>query len=132
MSAYCEVKTVYKDEKLLIEALNELGFIDVENHLSTGKSALVGYAHEPTVYADIVVRRQKGFSKDFGFTRLADGSFTANINDMDETRFDKIKKDLANGYATKAIMQKAKRLGLRVTGAPKKIGNKLIFEYVQL
>ena len=130
------MKTVYKDEKLLIESLQALGFTEVENHLSTGKkSALVGYAHEPTVYADIVVRKEyaKGFSKDFGFSRQADGTFIANINDMDEGKFNKnVKKELANTYATKAAQNKAKKLGLRAVGQPRRIGNKLILEYVKV
>ncbi len=134
MSAYCELKTVFKDEKILIESLEALGFTNIENHLSSGKkSALVGYAHEPTVYADIVVRAQNGMYKDFGFTKQADGSFTANINDMNESHYNKtFKTPLANTYATKALQAKAKKLGLRVSAQPKKVGNKMIFEYVQV
>lgn len=134
MSAYCELKTVYKDEKLLVESLEALGYTNVENHLASGKkSALVGYAHEPTVYSDIVVRKQGSFSKDFGFSRQVDGTFVANINDMDEGRFNTgVKKQLANTYAEKAIHGKAKKLGLRVAGPVKRVGNKLVFSYVKV
>lgn len=96
----------------------------------------MGYSHEPTVYSDIVVRKQAGalqFSKDFGFSKQPDGTFIANVNDMDSGRFNKnVKTELANTYATKAIQNKAKKLGLRVNGVPKRVGNKLVFSFAKM
>ena len=85
MSKYDQFATVMKDESLLVAALQDLGHT-VE--VFKDGTELRGYwtdAHvsEPV---HIVIRAATlagSYTSDIGFTRLADGTYRAHVNDMD-------------------------------------------------
>ena len=83
MSKFEELRTVLSDERFLAEALRELGYSPEVSH--EGQS-LYGYlGDERPEKAHIVIRRRQldSASNDIGFTRNANGVYSALISEYD-------------------------------------------------
>jgi hypothetical protein len=133
MSAYSETRTTFKDAALLLEALKEMGYGEVECHIGNPQQ-LVGYHGDLRAdKADIIIRRKHigSASNDIGFRRGADGTYGAIISDYDSHKHNaQWTAKLRNSYADKGIMRQAKRAGLRFTGK-KLVANKMKYEFVK-
>jgi Protein of unknown function (DUF1257) len=89
MSHYTRVRTTLQDQRMLVRALNKLGFAHVESH--DEPMALYGYEGDRrSQTAEVIIRRVHvgEVSNDIGFVRAHDGTFHAVISDYDRTRFD--------------------------------------------
>jgi hypothetical protein len=137
MSAYSTNQTQFKDAKCLIAALIEMGFNENEIEFHEIASQLIDFQGRPTHYTDvngdkaeIVIRRTAinrvitgGASNDLGFKRNADGSFDALISAYDSSRINaQWLGKLTGTYARIAIVEKAKKQGLRFIGTTKQNG----------
>lgn len=88
MSHYTKVRTHLSDGRVLVRALESLGFKRVENHAEP--QPLVGYAGDTRLdKAEIIIRRSEvgRLSNDIGFARQPDGTFGAIISDFDRNKF---------------------------------------------
>lgn len=129
MSKYVSYRTVFKDERLLIEALAALGYT-AEYH-EDGVMTKNDYG-ETNKKVQIIVRqaelkRVKGqthsLPADLGFQKNKDGVFTAVINDYDRVHNNQAFIDTVNEqYAIAGAKRTAKRLGLRFVKSEKKKG----------
>jgi hypothetical protein len=84
MSHFTRVHTSLRDAGLLIAALAELGYRDVEVH--DQPQVLYGYlGDERQQRAEIIIRRKHvgGASNDIGFACQPDGTFEAIISEFD-------------------------------------------------
>jgi len=130
MSAYSTNTTQFKDCKLLLAALAELGFTSdmVEVH-ETGKQ-LFDYHGRATHYTDeagdkahVIIRRQfvGGAANDIGFRKGSDGHYEALLSAYDRScgYNEAWLGKLSAAYARTAIMQKAQKQGLRFAGTVK-------------
>ena len=87
MSHYTEIKTAFKDQAALIDALVEIGF--ARGSIEVHEAPVTLYGHhgdERPERAEIVIRRHylSIASNDIGFARQADGTFQAIISEYDE------------------------------------------------
>lgn len=139
MSAYSTNKTIFKDPKLLVQALVEMGFSLEEIECHEKPVNLYGYrgdVREDT--AEIVLRRKYinarlsgGASNDIGFKRQADGTYAGIISQFDSHYANKEWQGrLSAAYARKAIIQKAQSKGLRFSGSVN-IGGKTQLQFVK-
>lgn len=88
MSAYTVIDTQLVSTAHLMCALKDVGFNDVELHDTPQR--LVGFEGlRRQQRAEIIIRKchLDGGSNDLGFSRNADGKFTAIISDFDRPRF---------------------------------------------
>lgn len=147
MSAYAESKTTFKDGKLLIDCLREMGFSEVENHIGNPQPLVGyqgdfrtadGYGHTRdanlAMKADIILRRKEvgSSSNDIGFVLGSDGTYKAIVSEFDSTRYDSNwVRTLSNNYAEKGVMQVAAKKGLRFTGR-KIVKGKVKLSFVQV
>lgn len=132
MSAYSQVQTQFTDPELLVEALRELGYNPV---VSIGKPQPLrgiggdyrtrdGQGHTrnaaDAMTGEIIIPRSQvgGASNEVGFSRGADGKYTAIISAYDShTNFALSRQQqLAGQYADCKVKREAKRAGLRMTG----------------
>lgn len=89
MSHYTVLQTKIQDTRLLVQALEDLGFAEVEVH--TAAQPLVGWLGDSREQrAEVIVRREHvgPGSNDIGFARRADGSFEALISEFDRDTYD--------------------------------------------
>jgi hypothetical protein len=86
MSKYSVNQTVLREEKYLVEALNEIGY-EVEVH-PEGSPMNSYYAEQEAKVANIIIRRQhlRGAYGDIGFTRQPGGQFAVVKDELDEHR----------------------------------------------
>ena len=122
MSKYHEQKTQYKDAECLVKALGDIGYTTVEVYEQAVQ--LFDFQGRPTHYvmaggdkANIIVRRQyvPGASNDIGFTRQADGTYSALISQYDSHRHNADwMGSLTMSYTEHADMKLAKKNGLRL------------------
>jgi len=85
MSAYAEFETIMREEKFLVEGLNEMGY-KVEVHAEGAH--LIGYhGDERTERAHVIIRRAQldSASNDIGFARGTDGRFHAILSEYDRS-----------------------------------------------
>jgi len=117
MSHFSEYIVSIRDEQGLVNALRELGFLNVEVY--SVAQPLYGYHGDKRAQkANIIIRRQYigAASNDIGFERMPDGTYRAWISDFDKTRFnDAWLKKLGATYAVAKIKVKAKLKGWRVS-----------------
>jgi len=86
MSKYSVNQTVLREEKYLVEALQEMGY-EVEVHAES--APLNSYYEEQEARAaNVIIRRQhlRGAYGDIGFTRQPDGQFAMVKDELDEYR----------------------------------------------
>jgi hypothetical protein len=86
MSKYSVNQTVLREEKYLVEALEEMGY-EVEVH-AEGAPMNSYYAEQEAKTANVIIRRQhlRGAYGDIGFTRQPDGQFALVKDELDEYR----------------------------------------------
>ena len=86
MSKYSVNQTVLREEKYVVEALQEMGF-EVEVY-PDGAQLNSYYAEQEAKVANIIIRRQhlRGAYGDIGFTRQQDGQFAMVKDELDEYR----------------------------------------------
>ena len=84
MSKYSETQTVLREEKFLLEALNEMGY-QAEIH-PDGASLNSYYSEQKAKVANIIIRRAQlpGAVGDVGFVRQPDGRFTLIEDELDD------------------------------------------------
>jgi hypothetical protein len=119
MSKYAEIKCEFKDADVLVKALAEVGYSEVELHTGEGKN-LVGY-HGDTrkEKANVIVRRKfvGGASNDIGFKLNASGSYDAIISEYDSYKHnDAWMSKLKVSYSELTYKKKAMRMGFRFVG----------------
>ena len=83
MSKYGETQTVLREEKLLLDALKEMGY-QVEVHPG-GVPLNSYYSEQEAKVANIIIRRAQlpGAFGDVGFVRQPDGRFTLIEDELD-------------------------------------------------
>ena len=83
MSKYGETRTVLREEKYLLDALKEMGYL-VEVH-PEGAPLNSYYSEQETKVANIIIRRAQlpGAYGDVGFVRQPDGRFTLIEDELD-------------------------------------------------
>lgn len=117
MSKYREIKTEFKEEGLLRQALQASG-VPFEEHASP--QTLVDWHGQPRPeQAEFIIRRHNvgPSSNDVGFRRETDGTYTAIVSDYDQTsrraqaHLGRIKQEYARAF----VHREARRRGLRVT-----------------
>ncbi|GHJ38678.1 DUF1257 domain-containing protein [Streptomyces sp. TS71-3] len=89
MSHFTRVRTALRDADLLVTALAEVGFTDVEQH--GAPQTLYGYQGDARPErAEVIVRREHigKLSNDIGFRRGDDGAFEAVISEYDGSAYD--------------------------------------------
>lgn len=132
MSEYTERKTQFKDGQTLIEALKQMGFPEVENHIGKPQP-LVDYVGVPRGdMADIIVRRKHvpGSSNDLGFRREADGTYTAVVSDYDNIRQGaEWDKKLRVKYAEVGLESSLAKIGARYVNK-RTVNGKVLLEYL--
>ena len=86
MSKYGEIHTFLREEKYLVEALEEMGH-EVEVH-PEGAQLNSYYSEQEAKAANIIIRRQhlRGAYGDVGFVRQPDGQFAMIKDELDEYR----------------------------------------------
>jgi len=84
MSKYGETQTVLREEKLLLDALKEMGY-QVEVH-PEGAPLNSYYSEQGGKVANIIIRRAQlpGAYGDVGFVRQPDGRFTLIEDELDD------------------------------------------------
>jgi len=84
MSKYGETQTVLREEKYLVDALNEMGY-QAEIH-PDGASLNSYYSEQEGKVANIIIRRAQlpGAFGDVGFVRQPDGRFTLIEDELDD------------------------------------------------
>lgn len=89
MSHFTTIATQIVSAKHLVQALNDLGFAEVEVHAQP--QPLVGYQGDARVNKAHVIIRKKHIgllSNDIGFAQNAKGTFDALISDFDRNDYD--------------------------------------------
>lgn len=89
MSHFTRIRTRLADPEVLVMALHELGYPEVEVH--DRPQTLYGYRGDPRPErAAVVIRREHvgHASNDIGFARRPDGTFEAIISEYDRHRHD--------------------------------------------
>lgn len=116
MSHYTRVRTALKDPDILVRALADVGFGNVERHAEA--QALIGYQGDKRPQtAEIIVRRKHigQASNDIGFARRGDGTFEAIIGDFDRRQYGRPWLDrLAHAYGRRATLRFAAEHGYAV------------------
>jgi hypothetical protein len=86
VSKYGEIHTFLREEKYLVEALNEIGY-QVEVH-PEGAPLNSYYSDQEAKVANIIIRRDqlRGAYGDVGFVRQPDGQFAMIKDELDEYR----------------------------------------------
>ena len=122
MSEYHEQKTQYKDAECLIGALKDRGYDTVEYHEVAQQ--LFDWHGNKTYYLDksgdkanIIVRRHVvgGAANDLGFTRQADGTYSAIVSEYDSGKHNADwMKALKQSYVERVDNKLAKKNGLQV------------------
>ena len=120
MSMYCEVKTQFKDQEALVEALMETGKWRADQiEVYIYPKHLFGYhGDERPQVAHVIVRRAHvgRSSNDIGFERLPDGTFQAHISKFDHNKYgSNWVNTLKSNYAFHATSRQQTRLGRRLT-----------------
>lgn len=129
MSAYVTVKTEYRDQEILIEALCEVGGWTREQvEVHTEPVQLHGYHGDLRAQrASIVVPRQfvGSSANDLGFLRQADGTFALQVSNFDReyTKGKFILEKLPQRYAVTAAAKKLKDKRYTVTEVKDKNGD---------
>ena len=88
MSHFTTIKTQITDKNVLLKALSELGFSDVECHETA--QHLYGFQGDARAQtAEIIIRRKYvgSASNDIGFKRHGDGTFEAIISEYDRRTY---------------------------------------------
>ena len=118
MSKYNTVATEFKDEECLVQALNDVGYADVEVHEIPQN--LVGYHGDLRQQrAHIIVRRKHigSAANDLGFLRNADGSYSQIVSDFDQGKHDaKWNAKLKAAYGERGAMKVARKKGFHFLG----------------
>jgi Protein of unknown function (DUF1257) len=116
MSHFTRVRTRLRDADTLLEALETVGFGDVEVHEQA--QPLYGYQGDVRPErAEIIVRRAHigRLSNDIGFVRQHDGSFEAIVSDYDRSRFGTAwLAELTRAYSHAATLRYADSHGYEV------------------
>ena len=118
MSKYEELRTVLSEERFLVEAIKDLGYIP---EVSREGLSLTGYlGDERPEKAHIVIRRRQldSASNDIGFARDANGVYRALISEYDRgIGFDNAWLGrVAQTYKERQTMAVAKSKGYRFLG----------------
>lgn len=135
MSHYVAVKTVFKDQAALVQALEDV-FGQGKVEISTDGAALFGYQGDNRSllpasnghYAPpchVIVRQQNtgvGASNDLGWCRQADGTFRSYISAYDNGALRNSLPQLAQRYARAVAVKQAKLSGYTVTEEKAKDG----------
>ncbi len=84
MSKYGETQTVLREEKYLVEALQEMSY-EVEVH-PEGTPLKTYYSEQEAKIANIVIRRRhlRGAYGDIGFARQPEGRFALIADELDQ------------------------------------------------
>ncbi len=118
MSHFTTVRTRITDPDVLKQALDDLGFSDIEVHASPQN--LYGYQGDlRPEQAEIIIRRQHigPASNDIGFHKLPDGSYEAIISEYDQERFNQHWLDqLMQRYAYHIVRARLESQGFYVVG----------------
>jgi len=144
MSCYHLVKTVFKDQECLVNALKEVkvGCEAVEVEVHSTPQQLFDYQGRPTRYtnangdkANIIVRRQhvRGAANDVGFSLNADGTYSAVLSEYDQRTACTPSWVLAltNKYNRLVVAKAMKAAGF--VGATKKVnGSKTAVNYLKV
>ena len=132
MSAYSELKSIYKDRDCLVAALNEQGYTTVETHDEA--VALCGYHGDLREQkANVIVRRRYvgGASNDLGFVKKEDGTYSAIVSDYDSSKHNtKWFTDLKDKYLDKVTTKEAKKKGL-ILHSRQVVNGKLVVKYLK-
>lgn len=134
MSKYATVNTDFKDKACLVQAIQEMGYKNVEFHEQP--VALYGYEGQARPEtAEIVIRRKEigGASNDIGFKlNKATGKYEALISAYDSRKHSpKWVKDLTIKYQGGVAQAFAKKKGLRFLGMKQEKG-KIKYQYQAL
>lgn len=141
MSKYSTNPTpMFKDAKLLVAALIEMGFLasEIENHAIAVN--LFGYQGDKRKeLANIILRRSAvnrvlsgGASNDIGFKQNGDGTFGAIISQFDSNYANSAwLGKLTGAYAREAIKAKALKQGFRYVGSTPTANGKTKLQFVQ-
>jgi len=117
VSKYREIKTEFREEALLRQALQASG-VPFEEHAAPAH--LVGYrGDERPETAQFIIRRHNlgSMSNDLGFARQEGGTYAAIVSDYDQYnrqsqgRLARVKQEYARAF----VHREARRRGLRVT-----------------
>ena len=134
MSAYSELKSIYKDRDCLVAALNEQGYTTVETHDEA--VALCGYHGDLREQkANVIVRRRYVgcASNDLGFVKKEDGTYAAIVSDFDSSKHNtKWFEGLKVSYTKHVVDKAARKMGLKLHSAPKLVNGKLVVKYLQV
>ena len=143
MSAYSTNKTQFKDCKLLLAALAEMGFDASKVEVNENPKQLYDFQGNKTHYVDadgdkahVIIRRQfvGGAANDIGFKRGTDGTFEAYLSAYDRRcgYDEQWLGKLTAAYARNAIMQKAQKQGLRFAGTVKLANGKTQLRFLDV
>lgn len=131
---------------MLLAALFEMGYTEVEDHIGSPQP-LVGYQGDfrtadgightrkasEAMKADIIIRRKQvgSSSNDIGFTRNADGTYSAIISDFDSTRHNAgWLKSVKQEYSKQFVFANAKKAGYKlVVTKPVERNGKKVTQY---
>lgn len=127
MSEYRTAKTSFKDVKLLLEALAEMGYSQVEYH-ETPQTLIDWHGHKRPQKANVIVRRKHidSCANDIGYVLNPETKeFESIISEYDSHRHNtNWRNGLARAYAERKVIREAKRLGLQFMGSKVVNGNK--------
>lgn len=123
MSAYTQIKCQFKDPKLLVEALTEMGYKPNVFSVPVQLEDYVGKLRPQR--AEIVLpRRQVGpMANDVGFVKQADGTYMAIISEYDNgaTFTPKKMEELKLNYNLAKAKKIAAAQGMKLVGEKKTI-----------
>ena len=124
MSHFSELKTQYKDQDCLVQALVDIGIKKEHVEIFEKAVQLGGMDAGAKKMAHVVIRKAHvpGYSyNDIGFMKTEDGTYTALLDDMSQPKAWKDK--LAQRYNLAVDIKKAKNMGYTVTQTPLKDGS---------
>lgn len=132
MSEYCDIKTQFKSEEALIDALLEASPQWTRDmiELHAEPQHLFGYQDDQREQtAHLIIRREHvgGAANDIGFLRGPDGTYTAQISRYDSHRYgERWQGKLKQSYAYHAIRRQQERHGRTVTRTVRTDGKILV------
>lgn len=118
MSRYNTVATQFKDRDCLVEALNDMGYTEVEVHEIAQN--LYGYHDDMRQQKAHIIVRRKHISQsanDLGFLRNDDGTYSQIVSDFDQGKHDaKWNVGLKLAYGERGMHKVAKKKGFKYLG----------------
>jgi hypothetical protein len=118
MSKYNTIETEYRDAECLVQALNDVGYTDVEiNEIAQNLYGYHGDLRQQK--AHIIVRRKNigPSANDLGFLRNENGSYSMIVSDYDQGKHNaKWQVGLKCAYGERGALKVAKKKGFRYLG----------------